>query len=188
MSTRCLCCAPCCMEILPGEAGWKKTHQMLKWGWGQLFINCSWMNMGWTSIYRPFWSFLGFIRCQGFWPIAQQKYGHRWRIWPTILSHSQRDGKDWTSKSHEIPVHLMIYVLASTILILDYLRRFPKMFWYPKTVGFNAKKKVSWLGWFGGTPETIGNPLAIFIFDETDLSDLYRFVDCQGCYQYGQYG
>ena len=79
-------------------------------------------------------------------------------------------------KSHEIP-HLMIDVLASGEDYTDQ-RRFPKMFWYPKTVGFNAKKKVSWLGlFFLGTPETIGNPhilveLAIFIFDETDLSDL----------------
>jgi hypothetical protein len=68
----------------------------------------------------------------------------------------------------------MIYVLASTILILDYLRRFPKMFWYPKTVGFNAKKRSHDLDDLGGTPETIGNPhilveLAIFIFDESDL-------------------
>ena len=146
MSTRCLCCAPCCMEILPGEAGWKKNTSDVEMGMGQLFINFSWMNMGfmgWTSIYRLFWSFLGFIRCQGFWPIAKQKYVHRWSIWPTILSYSQRDGK--IGQVNPIK-SLLIWWSTSWHLFGEdytYFRRFPKMFWCPKTVGFNAKKKRS---------------------------------------------
>lgn len=132
------------------------------------------------NIHLPaIWIFFGLHQMPGFfWPIAKQKYLHRWgKNANQLYSHSQGDGKDWTSKSHEIPAHLMIDVLASIWGRRYLYGGFLKCLGTPKLLVSMRKRKVSWLGWLGGTPETIGNPhilveLAIFIFDENYLSGL----------------